>query len=505
MNHPSVHGVARQPTRAESLARGSILVAVLGCLGLAWWWLATHHFAGGQHEEPVARAEPASASTTVRLPGGMDVEIATAVEMPLRDVLTVPGRIDYDDRKQIDYVAPVDGIVMSVSAVVRQTVARGDVLAELSSRDVGMARDEVAACEDGRRIAAEAVEWASTIAANVDSLLTALETHPPLERVQEQFAKRPLGETRDRILGAYSTLLYAEKLNAGTRSLAEDGLLSGRVVEERQAALESASAKFRAVCEESSFGTRQSKRKAEAELHQSERVLEIAREHLVALVGTMEGRKDGSSEPNPAVPDDEDDSLSTLDLRSPITGVVQDIYVARGERVAAGQRLLVVADISTLWVRAQIHERQWTAIEVAPGQEVRVVVPGAGEHQTMARISHVGSVVDEESRSVPLVAELEGDDAHYKPGMFVWVDLPQGEPRQRIVVPAEAVMRHEDRAFVFVPTGTDEYARRDVRTGIETDGKTEITEGLSAGEQVVAKGAFLLKSRLLIEQDGAGE
>jgi len=512
---------ARPPTRLQAVLRNASVVVVLACLGLAWWWLATHHFAGGgPHESggPADRAEsPSGEGMTVRLPEGMEVGTVSVGAMPLQDVLTVPGRIDYDARRQVDYLAPVDGIVTSVSVVVRQEVARGDVLAELSSREVGMARDEVDACDDRRRIAVEAAEWAATIAGNVEALLAALDPHPPLDRVQEDFAKRPLGETRDRILGAYSALLHAEKVNAGTRSLVEGGLLSGRIVEERQANLESASARFRAACEEARFGTRQAQRKAEADLRQAERVLEIAREHLQALVGTTDGKdgpgssgapappKDATTSVEVISPDDADDSLSTLDLRSPIGGVVQEVFLARGERVEAGQRLFVVADTSTLWVRAQIHERQWTAVEVAPGQEVRVVVPGAGEHETRARISHVGSVVEEESRSVPLVAVLEGNDIHYKPGMFVWVDLPQGPPRERIVVPAGAVMRHEGRSFVFVPSRGGLYARRDVRTGIETDGKVEIVEGLSTGESVVAKGAFVLKSRLLIEQEGAGE
>lgn len=513
---------SRPRSRLEGSVRAASVVAVLSCLGLAWWWLATHHFAGGGHDEPggpADHAEPAAAvAETVRLPEGTEVAVVAVGAMPLQDVLTVPGRIDYDARRQVDYLAPVDGIATSVSAVVRQEVARGDVLAELSSREVGMARDEVDACDDRRRIAAEASEWAATIAGNVELLLAMLERRPSLEGVQQDFATRPLGETRERVLGAYSALLHAEKVSAGTRALVEGGLLSGRIVEERQANLESALARFRAACEEARFGTRQAQRKAEADLRQAERMLEIAREHLLALVGTTSGKDGGSGSsgvtapPKDALPsgeasspDDADDTLSTLDLRSPIAGVVEDVFVARGERVEAGQRLFVVADTSTLWVRAQIHERQWTAVEVAPGQEVRVVVPGAGEHETRARISHVGSVVEEESRSVPLVAVLEGNDIHYKPGMFVWVDLPQGPPRERIVVPAEAVMRHEGRSFVFVPSGENAYARREVRTGIETDGKVEIVEGLSAGESVVARGAFVLKSRLLIEQEGAGE
>ncbi|MFM1903852.1 MAG: Cobalt-zinc-cadmium resistance protein CzcB, partial [Planctomycetota bacterium] len=289
-------------------------------------------------------------------------------------------------------------------------------------------------------------------------------------------------------------------VHAGTRSLVEGGLLSGRIVEERQANLEAAWAKFRAIWEEARFDTAQAKKRADADLQQAERQLEIAREHLRALVGTSRPQAQAAAgDSGPAHPRD---SLSTLDLRSPIAGIVEEVFVARGERVTAGQRLFVVADTSTLWVRAQIHERQWASVDVTPGQELRVVMPGMEMRETTARVSHVGSVVDEESRSVPLVAVIANDDAHFKPGMFVWVDLPEGEIGERLVVPAPAVMRHEGQAFVFVPIGDGTFARRTIRTGIETQDLIEVADGLAAGDQVVVQGAFVLKSRLLIEQEG---
>ena len=193
--------------------------------------------------------------------------------------------------------------------------------------------------------------------------------------------------------------------------------------------------------------------------------------------------------------------ISSLVLRTPFDGLVEDIFVARGERVRAGDRLFVVADTSTLWVRAQIHERQWTMVEVSEGQEVRVNVPGAGEHHTTARINHVGATVEAESRSVPLVAELKNDDAHYKPGMFVWVDLPQGELREALAVPAAAIVRHEGKAFVFVSETAGRFRRVNIETGITSDDLVEVKKGLQAGQQVVSRGAFLLKSELLLEDE----
>jgi multidrug efflux pump subunit AcrA (membrane-fusion protein) len=135
------------------------------------------------------------------------------------------------------------------------------------------------------------------------------------------------------------------------------------------------------------------------------------------------------------------------------------------------------------------------------GQKVRVVVPGADVHETTAVVNHVGATVEAESRSVPLVAELTNDDAHFKPGMFVWVDLPQGALRDVLAVPASAIMRHEGRAFVFVPEGDDRFRRVDVTTGITGEHFVEVTGGLVAGREVVARGAFVLKSEMLLEKE----
>lgn len=491
-------------------------VGLLTAGALTWWWLATHHFAGideQAHEpRPAAGAGggPVSDAVVTLRPGNAgsaEITLGPVEVRTIREHLTVPGRIDYDARYRLDYASPVDGIVSRVFVQVRQKVRKADSLAEVSSPDVGMARDEVRKREADREIENKAADWAITIADNVGALLEVLPTHPPLETIEQQFKGRVLGGYREKILGAYSRLLFVEKVNASTKQLGEGGVLSGRIIEERTSNLEVAQASFTAACEEARFLTRQDRDRAIAALAQAERLVQISKEHLRTLVGSKldagvagkggaEGLVDVEGEAN------EPGALSTLVLRTPFDGLVEDVFVARGERVKTGDRLFVVADTGTLWVRAQIHERQWTMVEVEEGQEVKVNVPGSAEHNTTARINHVGATVEAESRSVPLVAELKNDDAHYKPGMFVWVDLPQGQSRAVPTVPAAAVVRHEGQAFVFVPDGDDRYRRVNVETGAEADDRVEVTSGLEVGQQVVVKGAFTLKSELLLEDEG---
>jgi cobalt-zinc-cadmium efflux system membrane fusion protein len=515
------HPPARPAASWESAPRrpaGSLLrrfsgLLLLGVGGLMWWWLATHHFGGeagradGKTAQPSVGAGkgagPVASPAVVSMPEAAqkaaEISLTTADTRPLRELLTVPGRIDYDARHRLDYASPVDGIVSQVLVKVRQKVSKGDALAELSSPDVGMARDEVRRREDNRLIEKKSADWATTIADNVEALLEALVSHPPLSNIERQFDDRVLGAYREKILGAYSRLIYVEKVSAGTKSLGEGGVLSGRIIEERASNLEVAKANFTAACEEARFLTRQDRDRARASLEQADRLVQISRENLRTLVGSRL-EADPAGEDAGERPGDSS-SLSSLVLRTPFDGVVEDVFIARGERARVGDRLFVVADTSVLWVRAQIHERQWTAVEVAEGQSVRVMVPGAEVHEATAVVNHVGATVETESRSVPLVAELTNNDSHYKPGMFVWVDLPQGALREVLAVPVSAVMRHEGKSFVFVPDGADRFRRVDITTGIESGDFLEVTGGLTAGQQVVSRGAFVLKSELLLEQE----
>jgi len=492
------------PRFLSTMLRGLPGTLVLALGGLAWWWLATHHFTGGDDHGPPADDGPAAAAgpPLVRLPNAAarDAIGLTSVEVrPLRPRLTVPGRLDYDARSRIDYESPVEGIVAQICVEPRQQVAKGDSLAEISSPEVGLARDEVAKREADREIARRHADWNSTIADNVQSLLAALPEHPPLEEVERRFEGRTLGDYREKILGAYSRLLLVEKVDAGTKQLGEGGVLSGRIVEERTSNLEVARASFAAACESARFDTGQDRATATADVEQADRLLQVARENLRTLVGsrlddaTMDTSSDDAARGGT--------SLSGIALRTPLAGVVEEIFVSRGERVTSGERMFVVADTTRLWVRAQVHEKQWTTVELAEGQEIGVVVPGAQEHRSRATLNHVAATVDPASRSVPIVADLTNDDAHYKPGMFVWVALPQGRAREVLAVPAAAVMRHEGRAFVFVPDA-DGFRRVDIDTGIESDDFVEVTRGLTAGQQVVDRGAFLLKSELLLEDEG---
>jgi len=194
-------------------------------------------------------------------------------------------------------------------------------------------------------------------------------------------------------------------------------------------------------------------------------------------------------------------NLSEFAVQAPFAGRIERRAVVRSARIEAGKPLFVLADTSKLWVEAEIHERDWAALEHAAEGEITIRVPALGEQAFATRTRYVGAEVSSASRSVPLVTEVDNAEGRLKPGMFVWVEAPLGKVREACVVPAGAIMRHEGQAFVFVPLGGDRFRRVDVQTGLETREHIEIRSGLEPGREVVSRGAFYLKSELLLEKE----
>jgi cobalt-zinc-cadmium efflux system membrane fusion protein len=311
-----------------------------------------------------------------------------------------------------------------------------------------------------------------------------------LQDLDGWLTKHTLGAYREAIVPAYSKLVLAERLHKSTSAL-EGGTLSKSLVEERRSSREVAAAQFAAACETASFAALQEWGKAKATAEQAERHLAVAEQGLRNLLGPHSEMADVTSRAR----------LSELVLLAPIAGRVEDHSAVSALRVAAGTPLFMLADTSVMWVSAEIHERDWSALEVAPGGDISVQIPALENAEFTANVRFVGSQVAADTRSVPLVADLPNADGRLKPGLFAWALVPLELPRQALVVPQGAIMRHENQPFVFVPAGERTFRRVDVALGIESRGRVEITAGLEPGNTVVDRGAFFLKSELLLERE----
>jgi cobalt-zinc-cadmium efflux system membrane fusion protein len=187
---------------------------------------------------------------------------------------------------------------------------------------------------------------------------------------------------------------------------------------------------------------------------------------------------------------------SRTELRAPFAGVVIAASVAEGELVSPERELLTVADLSTVWVQGDVYQQDLGA--VAEGQTAEVFVSAYPGETFRGRITYVSDVLDPATRAAKVRCEVDNPDGRLKLAMSATLEIAATGGREALAVPAAAVQRLGEETVVFVRTGETSFTARDVRTGAEHDGWVEIVAGLVAGEPIVAQGAVMLKSKLMI-------
>ncbi len=194
-------------------------------------------------------------------------------------------------------------------------------------------------------------------------------------------------------------------------------------------------------------------------------------------------------------------------LRAPIAGTVLDMHAATGEFVESGREIMLVGDVSGLWVWVDLFEKHLAPVSDArrAGTLTATVRVDAWPDETFTGVvDFVGSAMDETSRTVKARISLANPGERLRPGMFADVSLHGEGARESLAVPTTAVVSDEGRDFVFVRHEGDYFVRRPVTKGLLSGDFSEIADGLNPGQEVVTVGAFLLKSDVLRSKMGAG-
>lgn len=181
----------------------------------------------------------------------------------------------------------------------------------------------------------------------------------------------------------------------------------------------------------------------------------------------------------------------TVTITSPISGVIQTLDARTGVTLAEGQTLAQVTGIGTVWLNAAVPEAQAGAVRV--GQRATATLTAFPGETFGGRVVAILPTAQADSRTLTVRIELANRGGSLRPGMFAQVALGDAG-NAALLVPSEAVIRTGTRTIVMLATGNGRYQPAEVRTGRESGGQTEILEGLSAGEKVVASGQFLLDS-----------
>lgn len=182
---------------------------------------------------------------------------------------------------------------------------------------------------------------------------------------------------------------------------------------------------------------------------------------------------------------------SELLFRSPASGVVVEKRAVQGSHVMPGEMLYKLADLSLVWIEADLYERDLPVARVGSRADVTLdAYPG--EHFT-ARATYVYPFVDEATRTVRVRFELPNARGRFKPGMYANVEV-QASLGQGLTVPTDALVDTGRGAYVFVALGDGFFEPRRVGAGTRFDGRVQVTEGLRAGERVASGATFFLDS-----------
>jgi membrane fusion protein, heavy metal efflux system len=179
-------------------------------------------------------------------------------------------------------------------------------------------------------------------------------------------------------------------------------------------------------------------------------------------------------------------------ITAPIDGTIISRKVGPGQHVKAdsGEALYTIADLSTMWLKAQIFEQDIAFVWI--GQEIEAKVAAAPNRTFKARIANISSASDLATRRVMVRSEIGNPDGVLKSDMFASFKIGTNQPSPTPAVPTEAVIREGDVATVWVETEPMLFKRRVVDIGIQQNGLTQIRGGLDVGELVVARGAIFV-------------
>lgn len=195
-----------------------------------------------------------------------------------------------------------------------------------------------------------------------------------------------------------------------------------------------------------------------------------------------------------------DSGISAVALRAPMSGTVVERLANPGVGVEAGKPLFTIADLSVVWVIANVPETQVHLLR--PGSAAQVRSAGLGETIASGRVSYIDPLLNEATRTARVRLEVANPKLSLRVGQFVEVtfeSIVSTTPSGKVpVIPEEAIQRLENRTVVFVPAGEPGHFKvRDVELGEQVDEYRTVKGGLTRGEKVVAKGSFVLKTQLL--------
>ena len=183
----------------------------------------------------------------------------------------------------------------------------------------------------------------------------------------------------------------------------------------------------------------------------------------------------------------------TVMIRSPLSGFVIRRNAEEGAYIKAGTMVFRIADLSRVWVDAHIYEYELSTVQ--KGQQVEMTLPYLPGKTFRGTVAYVYPYLQPKTRDLVIRLEFQNPEMELKPEMYADIRIKTVLKGEGLTVPSEAVIRTGRRNVVFISTGKGKFLPRDVILGPLLDNeRVQVLAGLTAGEQVVISGQFLLDS-----------
>jgi cobalt-zinc-cadmium efflux system membrane fusion protein len=374
--------------------------------------------------------------------------------------ISVTGSVEANLEKMQQATTLVTGRVDSLNVRVGDRVKEGDVLAIVSSPQIAELRGKIR------------------------------ESETRLRQARENYERVQRAESRVALLQAKARLDETDATLKRTRRLIELGAAAGKDLTAAEAAYASAKADYDY---QSNISLNREIQQARADVETAE----VEMSHLRVTLGALGASVLESSSVSPFIP-----------ITAPLGGTVIERMVNAGAGVEVGKPLFTIADTSTLWVIANVPDGQINTLRVGTSVDIRL--PDVEARVIRGRVAYVEPTLNEETRTGRVRIEIANADERLKVGMFVTVDfrIPSSSSSstlKTLTVPEAAVQRVGGNTIVFVADATESsYEAREVQLGGLVNGYFVVTDGLQAGERVVNKGSFTLKTQLLKGELGEG-
>ena len=229
----------------------------------------------------------------------------------------------------------------------------------------------------------------------------------------------------------------------------------------------------------------------------AKREVDQANAHIVAIKAEIELVKaelERASEflEHLAVDQDAPDEVA---IRSTLSGVVTKRLVTEGSVVSDANDLMEISNASTLWAIAEVPEANAGVVRL--GQSVAIKVPSLGDATISGKVIHIGAALNPETRTMQVRCLIHNPRGNLRSEMYATIEIRGSATASTLVIPREAVQDINGEKVVFLALADNSFEKKVVALGREQGDKIEISSGLQAGQRIVTKGGFFIKTEFL--------